>query len=116
MQQSIMTFPENEHSSIIERLNQGKLCYTTRVFKELGKYKENVKYNTPWNQTIIVTQVQRFNKIAEHCFYNELTPAEREEIYQYSEKIGEPYELIAFKLFEDLEQAIHGATHRIQTA
>jgi len=47
MEQSTMTFPEVEHSSISSRLNQGKLCYTTRVFKELGRYQEGVKYNTP---------------------------------------------------------------------
>ena len=47
MEQSTMTFPEEEHSSISSRLNQGKLCYTTRVFKELGRYQEGVKYNTP---------------------------------------------------------------------
>lgn len=38
MEQNTMTFPEEEHSSIISRLNQGKLCYTTRVFRELGRY------------------------------------------------------------------------------
>lgn len=100
MKQGIMTFPENEYSSIINRLNQGKLCYTTRVYKELGIYKEGVEYNTPWNQTIVVIQIQQFNKITDHPFYKELTPAQREEIYQYSEKIGKCYELITFKLFE----------------
>jgi len=93
-----MTFPENEHSSIIERLNQGKICYTTRVYKEIGKYQEGIQYSTPWNQIIMVTQVQRFEKIADHPFYSELTPPQREEIYEYSEKIDEPYELIAFKI------------------
>ena len=98
MELDIMTFPKNEYSSIIARLNHGRICYTTRVFKELDKYKSGVKYNTPWNQTIIVLQIQRFNIIADHPFYKELTPAQREEIYQYSEKVGEPYELISFEL------------------
>lgn len=93
-----MTFPQNEYSSIINRLNLGKPCYTTRVYKELGIYKEGVEYNTFWNQIIVVTQIQQFNKVADHPFYNELTPTQREEIYQYSEKISKPYELIAFKL------------------
>lgn len=101
MEQIIMTFPEKEHSSIINRLNQGKLCYTTRVFKELGKYKEGVKYNTTWNQTIIVIQIQQFNYIADHPFYNELTSAQRKEIYQYSEMVNKPFELISFKLVND---------------
>jgi hypothetical protein len=68
MKQGIMNFPENEHSSIIERLNQRKLCYTTRVYKEFGIYKEGVVYNTPWNQTIVVVQVQQFNEIANTLF------------------------------------------------
>ena len=100
MEQNTMTFPEEEYSSIIDRLNQGKPCCTTRVFRELGRYREGVEYNTPWNQTIVVTQIQQFNKIADHPFYDELTPAQREEIYQYSEKVNKPYELIAFKLSE----------------
>jgi hypothetical protein len=100
MKQITMTFPKNEYSSINKRLNQGKFCYTTRVYKEFGIYKEGVVYNTPWNQTIVVIQVQQFNKIAEHPFYSELTPAQRDEIYQYSEKIGKCYELISFKLAE----------------
>jgi hypothetical protein len=99
MEHDIMTFPVEEHSSITARLNQGKICYTTRVFKELNKYKEDMKYNTTWNQTIIVIKIQRFNKIADHPFYDELTSAQREEIYQYSEKVGQPYEFISFKLF-----------------
>lgn len=93
-----MTFPESEYSSINERLNQGRICYTTRVFKELSKYREGVRYHTPWNQTIIVIQVQRFNQISDHPFYPELTQAQRDEIFMYSEKIGEPYELISFRL------------------
>ena len=102
MELKLMTFPENEHSSIIERLNQGKLVYTTRVFKELNKYAEGTKYNTPWNQTIIVLQIQRFNKIADHPWYSELTPSQRDEIYEYSEKVSEPYEFISFKLFKQI--------------
>lgn len=102
MVRDLMTFPKNEHYSIIERLNQGKICYTTRVFKELGKYKAGVEYNTPWNQTIIVIQIQKFNIIVDHPFYNELTPVQREEIYQYSEKVAKPYELISFILFENI--------------
>ena len=94
----LMTFPKYEHTSIIERLNQGKICYTTRVFKELGKYGEGVQYITPWNQIIIVIKVQRFNEIADHPWYDELTPPQRDEIYLYSEKVNEPYEFISFKL------------------
>lgn len=101
MEQNTMTFPEKEHSSIISRLNQGKLCYTTRVFKELGRYKEGVKYNTPWNQTIIVIQIQQFNNIVDHPFYKELTSAQCKEIYQYSEMVNKPFELISFKLFNE---------------
>ncbi|MCL2003673.1 MAG: hypothetical protein FWG72_06690 [Oscillospiraceae bacterium] len=100
MGHELITFPEKEHSSIMKRLNQGKICYTTRVFKELGRYREGVAYSTPWNQTVIVLQIQRFHRIADHPFCEELTPAQRKEIYQYSEKVDEPYELIAFKIFE----------------
>lgn len=98
LEQLIMTFPEDEYLSVRNRLNEGKLCYTTRVYKELDKYKEGLEYNTPWNQPIVVNQIQRFNKIADHPFYNELTSEQQDEIYIYSEKIGKHYELIAFSL------------------
>jgi len=39
MEQDTMTFPEEEHSSIIDRLNQEKPCCTTYelIFFELSK-------------------------------------------------------------------------------
>ena len=98
MERYTMTFPQQEHKAIAERLNQGMICYTTRVFKELDRYKEGAEYNTPWNDVIVVLEVKRFDKIAEHPFYDELTGEQIEEIAMYSEKLGKPIELISFQL------------------
>lgn len=34
-----ISFPENEYDSIQIYLNKLGYCYTTRVYKEIGKYK-----------------------------------------------------------------------------
>lgn len=91
-----MSFPENEYDSIMERLDSGKICYTTRVLKEYGKYKLGETYTTPFERTIRIENIKKYEKISEHPFYDELTIQQRDEIYQYSEAINKPYELIAF--------------------
>ena len=38
-----ITFPEHEYESVQNWLNKQGYCYTTRVFKEVGKYKVTPK-------------------------------------------------------------------------
>lgn len=41
-------FPKSEYRSYFKRLKQGKVIYTTRVANEVGKYKLNKLYNSPF--------------------------------------------------------------------
>jgi hypothetical protein len=93
-----MSFPENEYYSIKERLDSGKVCYTTRVAKEFGKYEVGETYITPFERRIRIESIKKYEKISEHPFYDELTTEQRNEIYQYSEAVNKSYELIAFIL------------------
>jgi len=99
-----ISFPEAEHKAIQERINSGKENSTIRVAYEFGKYKLNSVYKTPWEDSIIITKVQKLYKIQEHPHYDYLTEEQRNEIFEYSEKLNKPYEFIIFKkyLMEDM--------------
>ena len=47
-QHETIAFPESEHESIKQQLNQRGFIYTTRVSDEYGKYQEGITYKTPW--------------------------------------------------------------------
>jgi len=94
-----ISFPEAEHKAIQEHINSGKENSTTRVEYEFGKYKLNSVYKTPWEDSIIITKVQKLYKIQEHPHYDYLTEEQRNEIFEYSEKINKPYEFIIFKKY-----------------
>ena len=42
-----ISFPEHEYESIQNYLNKLGYCYTTRVYKEIGKYKVGELYTAP---------------------------------------------------------------------
>ena len=44
-----ISFPEYEYGSIQNYLKKLGYCYTTRVYKELGKYKVGELYAAPWD-------------------------------------------------------------------
>jgi len=94
-----ISFPEAEYKAIQERINNGKENSTTRVAYEFGKYKLNSIYKTPWEDYIIITKVQELYKIQEHPHYDYLTEGQRNEIFEYSEKLNKPYEFIKFKKY-----------------
>lgn len=43
-----ISFPEREYESIQNYLNKLGYFYTTRVYKEIGKYKVGELYTAPW--------------------------------------------------------------------
>ncbi len=95
----IITFPEHEHASIQQYLNTHGYCYTTRVFKELGKYKVGETYIAPWGDILKIDEVRTFHKVSERPFFDEMSEEEKEEIKRYSEDMGLPYEFIKFSRF-----------------
>ena len=43
-----ITFPEHEYGSVQKQPDKQGFCYTTRVYRELGKYKVGESYLAPW--------------------------------------------------------------------
>lgn len=91
-----MSFPEHEYESIQRYLTKPGYCYTTRVYKEVGKYRVGELYRAPWGDVLRIDEVQTFWKVSDRPFFDEMSEAERAEIRQYSEDMGLPYEFIRF--------------------
>ena len=91
-----ISFPENEYESIQNYLNKLGYCYTTRVYKEIGKYKVGESYIAPWGDALKIDEVKTYWKVSDRPFYDEMTDEEKAEIRKYSEDIGLPYEFIKF--------------------
>ena len=91
-----ITFPEHEYESIRNYLNNLGYCYTTRVYKEMGRYKAGNIYMAPWGDLLRIDEVNIYHKVSERPFYNEMSDEEKTEISRYSEDMGLPYEFIKF--------------------
>lgn len=91
-----MPFPEREYESIRGYLDTLGYCYTTRVYKEVGKYKAGESYLSPWGDLLKIDEVQTYLKVSDRPFQDEMSEAERNEIRRYSEDMGLPYEFIRF--------------------
>ena len=86
-----ISFPEYEYGSIQNYLKKLGYCYTTRVYKELGKYKVGELYAAPWGDVLIIDEVKIYWKVSDD---------EKAEIRKYSEDMGLPYEFIKFSVYE----------------
>ena len=91
-----ISFPEHEYESIRNYLNNLGYCYTTRVYKEMGRYKVGNIYMAPWGDLLRIDEVNIYHKVSERPFYNEMSDEEKTEISRYSEDMGLPYEFIKF--------------------
>lgn len=91
-----ISFPEHEYESIQNYLNKLGYCYTTRVYKELGKYKVGELYTAPWGDVLKIDEVKTYWKVSDRPFYDEMSDNEKIEIRKYSEDMGLPYEFIKF--------------------
>ncbi len=91
-----ISFPEHEYESIQNFLNELGYCYTTRVYKEIGKYKVGELYIAQWGEVLIIDEVRTYQKVSDRPFYDEMNDDEKAEIRKYSEDMGLPYEFIKF--------------------
>ncbi len=91
-----ISFPEHEYELIQNCLNNFGYCYTTRVYKEVGKYKAGELYIAPWGDVLKIEEVKTYRKVSDRPFYDEMSDDEKREIRKYSEDIGLPYEFIRF--------------------
>ena len=67
-----ISFPEHEYESIQNFLNELGYCYTTRVYKEIGKYKVGELYIAPWGEVLIIDEVRTYQKVSDRPFYDEM--------------------------------------------
>ena len=91
-----ISFPEHEYENIQNYLDELGYCYTTRVYKEVGKYKVGELYNAPWGDVLKIDEIKKYRKVSDRPFYDKMTDNEKEEIRKYSEDMGLPYEFIKF--------------------
>ena len=91
-----ISFPVHEYQSVQNHLHRLGYCYTTRVYKETGKYVVGQIYRAPWGGLLRIDEVKTYWKVSERPFYDEMSEAERAEIRMYSEDMGLPYEWIRF--------------------
>ena len=68
-----MNFPDGETKQLKRRLDTGKLIYTTRIAKEVGKYKKNAVVNNSVLGLLKVKKVMTLNDIKKHPFFKDLT-------------------------------------------
>ena len=69
-----IAFPEHEYESVQNWLNKQGYCYTTRVFKEVGKHKVGESYLAPWGDVLRIDDVQIFRKVSDRPFYDAFSP------------------------------------------
>ena len=96
-----ITFPEHEYDAVQKWLDKQGFCYTTRVYKEAGKYKVGESYLAPWGDVLKIDDVQTFSRVSDRPFFDEMSEEEKDEILKYSENMGLPYEFIRFSRAED---------------
>ena len=91
-----ISFPEHEYENIQKYLDELGYCYTTRVYKEAGKYKVGELYKAPWGDILKIDEVKKYWKVSDRPFYDEMTNEEKEHIRKWSEDMRLPYEFIKF--------------------
>jgi hypothetical protein len=94
-----ISFPEHEHEGVQNFLNKFGFCYTTRVYKEVGKYKAGELFKAPWGDILKIDEVKEYWRVSDRPYYNEMTDDEKKEIREYSEDMGLPYEWIKFSKY-----------------
>ncbi len=80
-------FPTEEYESLLKRINDNQIIYTTRVSSEVNKYFVNVVYNSPFGELKVI-ELKHFTNIKEHPFLNELSEAQVLEINKYINENG----------------------------
>ena len=61
-----ISFPGHEYETIQAYLNELGYCYTTRVYKEVGKYKVGEIYIAPWGDLLKIEEVKKYWKVTDY--------------------------------------------------
>ena len=80
-----ISFPEDEHASLLKRISGGLTIVTTRVSTEMGKYKigSYFKTNLEKGMTLEVVDSKQYSDIARHPYLKELTDSQKELISKH---------------------------------
>lgn len=87
MNNYFIDFPKEEYDAYIERLNDNKIIYTTRVSNEVNKYKINCCYKSCFGKLRVV-YFKHFLNINDHPFIDELNEGQINEINKYINECG----------------------------
>jgi len=79
-----ITFPKEEHSEIIDHLQNNKYLFTTRVSKEYDKYKVNDVLLSDIGYFFSVYSVDKINNVKNHPYYKFLTSEQIKIISKYN--------------------------------
>lgn len=90
----IISFPKEEHKTIKSQLKKYGKIITTRVDNEIGKFKLNKIYLSPWNDLLKVIDIKTFKNIIEHPYYKFLTNEQIKLISKYDK-----YEVLTLKQY-----------------
>ena len=80
-------FPIYEHESLLKRINDKQIIYTTSVSNEVNKYFLNSIYDSPFGKLKVVYS-KHFINIEEHPFLKELSEIQILEINKYINENG----------------------------
>lgn len=80
-------FSIEEHESLLRRINNNQIIYTTRVSNEVNKYFINSIYDSSFGKLKVI-YFKHFTNLKEHPFLNELSETQILEINKYINEKG----------------------------
>lgn len=78
----LITFPKKEHKHYKQALLAGKDVWTSRIDKELGRYKIGQIYQSEFGINLQVIEVIREKFSAKHPNYKNLTAYQKKQLYR----------------------------------
>ena len=91
-----INFPESEYESLLNRLNNNQIIYTTRVSREVNKYRLNNTYESPFGPLKVI-YLKHFFYLVQHPFLSQLTKEQIFAILQYTTNNHIGYDVIGLQ-------------------
>jgi len=84
IQNKLITFPNNEHKDIKDRLLKNLPVHSIRVDKEYNKYRPGQIYKTQFGIPIKITKVNKLTNINQYIFFKHLTTAQKNYLKRFN--------------------------------
>jgi hypothetical protein len=75
-----ISFPRDEHASLMKRLDAHKTIHTLRTGKEYSLYNVGDVLETPWGQQVKVIKSKKLKGINDYKFFDDFTPEQSERL------------------------------------